>query len=166
MTYEGYGPGGAAIMLDIVTDNRKRTAAEIRHVFSKHGGNLGEAGCVAWMFERKGLIAFDAEGSPGEDELFSIAVEAGAEDLQNEDGTYEVITSPETLHEVVDRFRKEGVKVERAELARIPKSYVPVSGKDAEQLLRLLEALEDHDDVQALHSNFDMDDEEMARLGA
>ncbi len=167
MIYEGYGPGGVAILLEIMTDNRNRTAGEIRHLFSKHGGNLGETGCVAWMFERKGLLSADAqENRLDEERAMEIALEAGAEDVKEEDGIFSIYTSPEDFEAVKRAVEARGVKLENAELTYVPKTEVRVEGKDAQQLLRLLDALEDHDDVQDVHANFLMDDAEMAELGA
>lgn len=167
LIYEGYGPGGVAVLLEILTDNRNRTAGEIRHLFAKHGGNLGESGCVAWMFERKGLLSADAgENALDEDRAVEIALEAGAEDVKEEDGIFSIYTSPEDFEAVKRAVEARGVKLENAELTYVPKTEVRVEGKDAQQLLRLLDALEDHDDVQDVHANFLMDDAEMAEVGA
>lgn len=167
LIYEGYGPGGVAVLLEIMTDNRNRTAGEIRHLFAKHGGNLGESGCVAWMFERKGLLSADAgENALDEDRAMEIALEAGAEDVKEEDGIFSIYTSPEDFEAVKRAVEARGVKLENAELTYVPKTEVRVEGKDAQQLLRLLDALEDHDDVQDVHANFLMDDAEMAEVGA
>lgn len=167
LIYEGYGPGGVAVLLEIMTDNRNRTAGEIRHLFAKHGGNLGESGCVAWMFERKGLLSADAgENGLDEDRAMEIALEAGAEDVKEEDGIFSIYTSPEDFEAVKRAVEARGVKLENAELTYVPKTEVRVEGKEAQQLLRLLDALEDHDDVQDVHANFLMDDAEMAEVGA
>ncbi|EKP93968.1 YebC/PmpR family DNA-binding transcriptional regulator [Thermaerobacter subterraneus] len=159
LVYEGYGPGGVALMLEILTDNRNRSAGEIRHIFAKHGGNLGESGCVAWMFDRKGVITVSAQGAPAEDDLLLLAVEAGAEDLKAEDGSFVIYTDPDDLHRVREALEKAGVPVEDAGLRMVPKTEVKVEGKEAEQLLRLLDALEDHDDVQEIYGNFELPDE-------
>ncbi len=161
--YEGYGPGGAAVLVESITDNRKRTASEIRHVFSKNGGSLGEAGCVAWLFERKGLFVF--EGSVDFERLFDVAVEAGAEDVrESDDGTVEVQTPPENFEAVKHALSAAGFQFVSAEVTRVPKNVVKLQGKDAEQMIRLLEALEDLDDVQKVYSNFDISTEELERL--
>ena len=159
LIYEGYGPGGVALMLEILTDNRNRSAGEIRHIFAKHGGNLGESGCVAWMFDRKGVITVAGEGAPSEDDLLLLAVDAGAEDMKNEDGNFVIYTDPDDLHKVREALEQAGVPIESAELRMVPKTEVKVEGKEAEQLLRLLDALEDHDDVQEIYGNFELPDE-------
>lgn len=159
LIYEGYGPGGVALMLEILTDNRNRSASEIRHIFAKHGGNLGESGCVAWMFDRKGVITVPTQGAPGEDDLLLLAVEAGAEDLKQDDGFYTIYTDPDDLHRVREALEKAGVPIEDAALRMVPKTEVKVEGREAEQLLRLLDALEDHDDVQEIYGNFELPDE-------
>lgn len=159
LIYEGYGPGGVALMLEILTDNRNRSAGEIRHIFAKHGGNLGESGCVAWMFDRKGVITVAGDSLPSEDDLLLIAVEAGAEDMKREDDGYIIYTNPDDLHDVREALEKAGVPVQNAELRMVPKTEVRVEGKEAEQLLRLLDALEEHDDVQEIYGNFELPDE-------
>ncbi|MCY0897933.1 MAG: YebC/PmpR family DNA-binding transcriptional regulator [Firmicutes bacterium] len=156
--YEGYGPGGTAVYLDILTDNRNRTAGEVRHIFSRHGGSLGESGCVAWMFEPKGRIVL-ASSDQSEEALLDMAIEAGADDLIREDDEIVVLTSPELLDDVRQAFEARGLRVEEAELVRLPKTTVPVSGKEAEQLMELLDLLEDHDDVQRVYSNAEFPDE-------
>jgi len=165
VTYEGYGPGGAAILLEVVTDNRNRTTPEIRHIFSKHGGNLGEAGCVAWLFSRRGIILIPRDAEVDEVELLEWAIEAGAEDLDTEDEEYfRVTTAAEGLHVVKDRLEARGVPVESAELAMEPSTTTPLEGRQAEQMIRLVEAFDDHDDVQNVWANFDIDDEVLASL--
>jgi len=164
VTYEGYGPGGVAIMVEVVTDNKNRTAAEIRRIFTKHGGNLGEAGCVAWIFEEKGSIIIEKESVKDEDQLISDALEAGAEDVQISDDTVEVITSPESFSEVRDILKEKGYKITQAEVTKVPKNLVPVDGPDAEKVLKLMEELEDHDDVQKTYANFDIPDEILQSL--
>jgi YebC/PmpR family DNA-binding regulatory protein len=158
--YEGYGPGGTAVYLEILTDNRNRTAGEIRHIFSRHGGSLGETGCVAWMFDLKGRLVI-AHTSLSEEELLDIAIEAGADDLSRDDDEFVVVTEPDVLDAVRQAFESRGIAVEEAELVRMPKSTVAVAGREAEQLIELLELLEDHDDVQRVYSNAEFPDELM-----
>lgn len=155
--YEGYGPAGTAIYLDILTDNRNRTAGEIRHLFSRHGGSLGETGCVAWMFEPKGRLVL-AASTQSEEELLDIAVEAGADDLGRDGDEVVVLTEPDLLDQVRQAFEQHGISVEEAELVRLPKTTVPVQGHDAETLMELLDLLEEHDDVQHVYSNADLPD--------
>ena len=157
LTYEGYGPGGVAVLIEAVTDNKNRTTPEIRHAFSKNGGNIGDTGCVAWMFDQKGLILVTKEGQD-EDEIMMIALDAGAEDIQDEGDTFDVFTSPSEFESVRSQLIENGIKPFRAEICRIPQSTVAIEGQEAEQLLRLLEVLEEHDDVQNVYANFDMDD--------
>lgn len=163
--YEGYGPGGVAVMVDILTDNRNRTAADIRHIFNKGNGNLGENGCVSWMFDTKGLIVFEKE-SVDEEELFDLALEAGADDVEEitEDGTFEVITTPESFEAVKEAFDEKDWAYVSAEVTKIPQNTVKLEGKAAEQMLRLMEKLEDSDDVQNVYANFDIDMELIEQL--
>ena len=161
VVYEGYGPGGVAILVEAITDNRNRTVSEIRTIFSKHGGNLGEAGCVAWMFERKGLITVK---DVDEDLLMEVAIEAGAEDVSQEEGLFSVITAVEDLDRVREAIEEKGIKVESARLTYIPQSTVRVEGEKAEKLIKLLDALEDHDDVQNVYANFDVPEEVLASI--
>ncbi len=161
VVYEGYGPGGVAIMVEAITDNRNRTVSEIRSIFSKHGGSLGETGCVSWLFERKGVIRI-AEEAVSEDELMEVAIEAGAEDVKIEDGLYQVITSFEDYDAVKRAIEEREIPVESAEITYIPQNTVKVEGEKAEKLLKLLEALESHDDVQHTYANFDIPDEVLA----
>ncbi|MEW5932189.1 MAG: YebC/PmpR family DNA-binding transcriptional regulator [Bacillota bacterium] len=163
LTYEGYGPGGVAIMVEAVTDNRNRTTGELRYIFSRHGGSLGETGCVNWMFRRRGYISLDRRVGD-EDTVLGVALEAGAEDFQSDEESYEVITAPEDLERVKAALEEKGLRAEVAEVTMIPQSTVRVSGKEAEQVLRLMDALSDHDDVQRVFSNFDMAADEMRRL--
>lgn len=163
LTYEGYGPGGVAIMVEAVTDNRNRTTGELRYIFSRHGGSLGETGCVNWMFRRRGYISLDRRVGD-EDTVLSVALEAGAEDFQSDEESYEVITAPEDLERVKAALEEKGLRAEVAEVTMIPQSTVRVAGKEAEQVLRLMDALSDHDDVQRVFSNFDMAADEMRRL--
>jgi YebC/PmpR family DNA-binding regulatory protein len=161
ITYEGYGPGGVALMVQSMTDNRNRTVAEIRHIFSKNGGNLGESGSVGWMFEKKGYIIVDKAGK-SEEELFDLAIEAGADDLRDDEDTFEIITSPETFDGVLTAIKKAGIEPQVAEVEMVPQNYVHLEGGDARQMLKLMEALEDHDDVQKVSANFDISEADMA----
>ncbi len=166
IVYEGYGPAGVAVLLQVTTDNRNRTVGELRHLFSKHGGNLGEAGCVAWMFESKGLITLNQEDlTVDSDELMLIVLDAGAEDMKEEGDTIEIITAVEDLFSVKDALVEQGFKPEIAELTMIPKTTVAIEGDDALKMLKLMDLLEDHDDVQAAYANFDISDEQMELLG-
>lgn len=155
ITYEGYGPGGVAVLVEAMTDNKNRTVSEIRHIFSKYNGNLGETGCVGWLFDQKGYFVFDSSVI-GEDELMEIAIEAGAEDVRNDEGSLEVITAPSDFEAVKEVFDKKGLKYSVAEITKIPKNYVEVKDKDAQNMLKLFETLEDHDDVQNVYANFDI----------
>ena len=163
ISYEGYGPAGVAIKLDAVTDNKRRTASEMRSVFSKNNGNLGEVGCVSWMFERKGQISIPRAGVD-EDALFTLAIESGAEDVVSEPDFFQIYTRAEDLEKVKKAVEEGGVKVKSALLTMQPKTTVRIEGKDAEQLLRLLDALEDHDDVQTVYSNFEISDDLLEKL--
>jgi YebC/PmpR family DNA-binding regulatory protein len=161
--FEGYGPGGAAVLVMVATDNRNRTVSEIRHCFSKNGGNLGELGSVAWMFERKSHIAI-ARDKAGEEQLMNIVLDAGADDLRDDGETWEIISPPEAHDAVLEALRKAGISTEGAEIAMLPKNLVHLEGKQAGAMLRLSEALEEHDDVQNVYSNFDVDEKELAAL--
>ncbi len=163
--YEGYGPGGVAILLEILTDNRNRTAAEIRHILAKNSGNLGEAGCVSWMFTKKGYILVE-KAKVGEDILMLVALDAGAEDMKNDpkEDNYEIITAPEDLDRVKTSIEASGITVALTEITMLPKSYVVLDEKVAEQMMRLEEALEDHDDIQNVYTNFDIPDEVIAKV--
>ena len=161
ITYEGYGPGGVALLIEAVTDNRNRTVAEIRHMFSKNGGNLGEAGSVGWLFEKKGYIVVSKTAKP-EEELFDIAIEAGADDLRDDEDNFEIITSPENFDAVHAAVKSAGIEPQVAEVSMVPQNYVSLEGNNAQQMLRLMEALEDHDDVQKVHANFDISEADMA----
>jgi len=159
--YEGYGPGGVAVLVETMTDNKNRTVADVRHFFSKSGGNLGESGCVGWMFDKKGVIVVDKE-TVSEEELLELALEAGAEDVVEEDSTFQVITAPEDFNEVMQNLEKADIQYVEASVSMVPKNTVEVTEeKTARSLLRLLENLEDHDDVQKVHANFDISDELM-----
>ncbi|MFO7310740.1 MAG: YebC/PmpR family DNA-binding transcriptional regulator [Bacillota bacterium] len=166
LIYEGYGPGGVAIMLEIMTDNRNRTASEVRHLFSRYGGNLGETGCVAWMFERRGLITIDRRSVQDEDALLLAAAEAGADDVKSNDDQFEVYTDPDVLEQAKDYLAQAGYTIASAGLTMIPKTSVQVVGEDAARLMKLLDALEDHDDVQEVYANFDVPDEVLQALEA
>ena len=160
ITYEGYGIGGVAVLVETLTDNRNRTVAELRHLFSKNGGNLGEAGSVAWMFDKKGYIVVDKEAK-SEDELFEIALEAGADDVQDEGEVFEIYTAPENFDAVLDAVKAAGVEPQAAEISMIPQNYIKLEGADAKAMLKLYDAIDDHDDVQKLYANFDIDESEM-----
>jgi len=157
VTYEGYGPGGVAVMVETTTDNRNRTVSEIRHLFSKHGGNLGETGSVGWMFNRKGQIIIDATAKT-EDEMMDLALEAGAEDMRADGESYEVLTSPEEFHAILDAIKNAGLEPISAEITMIPQNTIKLEGGAASQMLKLYEALDDHDDVNSVSSNFEIDD--------
>jgi YebC/PmpR family DNA-binding regulatory protein len=161
--YEGYGPAGVAIIVEVATDNKNRTVSEVRHAFSKNGGNMGEQGSVAWMFERKGQIILEGENL-NEDELMNLVLEAGADDLRQDGDTWEVITAPEALNGVQEAIEKAKVAISEAKLAMIPKNTIQVEGKNVNGLLKLLDALEEHDDVQNVYSNADIDEKEMEAL--
>ncbi len=164
MMYEGYGPGGVAILVDIMTDNRNRAASEVRHIFSRNSGNLGEAGCVAWMFNKKGSIVFDKKAI-AEEELIELALEAGAEDVQDQEDQFEIITSLEDFVNVKAAFDDKGLNCELAEITMLPQTTVRIEDpKTAQQLLRLMDALEDADDVQHVYANFDIPDQIMESL--
>jgi len=163
MAFEGYGPGGVAVMLEILTDNRNRTTPEIRHLFSKHGGNLGENGCVSWLFTRKGTILVPRSDQLDEDTMMEVVLEAGAEDLDTDDPEFfQITTAPDDLHRVRDALEEQGVAVATAEFSMEPSSTTRLEGKPAHQMLRLMEAFDDQDDVQNVWANFDIDDETMA----
>ena len=161
--FEGYGPGGAAVLVMVATDNRNRTVSDIRHVFSKNGGNLGEQGSVAWMFERKSQIVIDGDKAT-EDQLMNLVLEAGADDLRNDGGNWEVLSAPEMHEAVLEALKKAGFRTESAEIAMVPKNLMKLEGKSASGMLKLSEALEEHDDVQNVYSNFDIDEKELEAL--
>lgn len=155
--YEGYGPAGVAVMLEVMTDNRNRTAAEIRHIFDRNGGSLGATGCVAWMFKRKGQILVNIEDVKlSEDDLMMLSLDAGAEDFQKEEDQYVVFTVPEDLEKVRSKLVKQGVKMAEAELTYVPTTSAELSADRAEQAMRLLDLLEEHDDVQQVHANLEV----------
>jgi len=165
VTYEGYGPGGVAILVATMTDNRNRTGQEVRHTFAKMGGNLGDPGSVAWMFHRRGLIAIDKATGPDEERLLEIIMEAGADDLRDEGDQWEVVTEPDTFRAVRMALEEAGVQVASAELTMVSQTGVPVGRDKAVSVLRLVEALEDLEDVQAVYSNFDIPEEVLAETG-
>ena len=162
-TYEGYGPNGVALLVETLSDNKNRTTADIRHIFTRYNGRLGEAGCVAWIFEQKGYIVID-QGTCDEDNLYSIAIEAGAEDIQAENGSYEVITAPSDFEAVRQAIVDKGIEYIQAEISKLPKNLVKLDGDEAKKTLRLMEALEDHDDVQKVYANFDIDESIMEKM--
>ena len=165
VTYEGYGPGGVAMFVETLTDNRNRTAQDVRHAFARNGGNLGETGSTAWMFARKGLLQIEKDVAPDEERLLEIALEAGAEDLRDSESTWEVTTDPAAFAAVRNAIQATGVPMLSAELTMVPQSTVPVDGGQAKQALALLESLEDLDDTQAVYANFDIPEDVMASLG-
>src|SRR5882672_7818861 len=165
ITYEGYGPAGVAIMVEVLSDNRNRTVAELRFIFSRRGGNLGETGCVGWMFKKRGVIGIE-KSAIDEDKLLELALDAGADDVNADGDTFQVLTAPEHFTAVRDTLEKSGLAIAHSELTRIPENTVAVSGHAAGQVLKLMEELEDHDDVQNVASNFDISEEEMAQCAA
>jgi YebC/PmpR family DNA-binding regulatory protein len=162
--YEGYGPGGAAVLVESLTDNKKRTVADVRYIFSKAGGSLGEAGCVAWMFEKKGMFVFQ-KGDIDEETLMEAVLDAGGEDIRDEESTFEVITSPEDFEPVKKALDKRDLGYSVAEITMVPRSTVKLEDKQAEQMLRLMDSLEDSDDVQKVYSNFDIADKTLQEIG-
>jgi len=162
-TYEGYGPSGVAILVKVLTDNKNRAVADIRHLFAKYNGNLGETGCVGWMFDKKGYATVE-KGTVDEETLYDVALEIGVEDISDSGEVYEITTSPESIELLRSALEAKGIKYNQLEVQMIPQTNVKLTGKAAQQTLKLLDALEDLDDVQALSSNFDVDDEEMAQL--
>ena len=160
ITYEGYGPSGVAVLVETMTDNRNRTVAEIRHIFSKNGGNMGESGSVAWMFDKKGYIVVD-KAAKSEDELFEIAIEAGADDMQDEGEVFEIFTAPDIFESVSDAIKAAGIEPQAAEVSMIPQNYIKLEGNDAKTMMKLYDALDDNDDVQKVYANFDIDESEM-----
>jgi YebC/PmpR family DNA-binding regulatory protein len=161
--FEGYGPGGAAVLVSVATDNRNRTVSDIRHVFSKNGGNMGEQGSVAWMFERKSQILIENDKA-NEDQLMNLVLENGADDLRNDGENWEILSGPEMHFAMVDAVQKAGIPTVSAEIAMIPKNLMKLEGKAASGMLKLSEALEEHDDVQNVYSNFDIDEKELEAL--
>jgi len=164
--YEGYGPGGVAILMEVLTDNKNRTSPEIRHIMTKNGGSMGEIGCVSWMFSKKGYILVE-KTKIDEDTLMSLVLEAGAEDLKNDprEENYEIITAPEKLEATKAAIEAAGIPLALAEITMLPSSYVTVDDKQAEQTIRLIESLEEHDDIQNVYTNFEAPDEVIAKAG-
>jgi YebC/PmpR family DNA-binding regulatory protein len=158
--YEGYGPGGVGMLVQVVTGNRNRAAGEIRHLFSKNGGNMAETGAVGWMFHRKGDIVVPKEQAD-EEKMMSIVLDAGAEDLRDDGSAWEVTTPPEAMEKVRDALTSAGVKPASAEVSWVPQNYVKLTGQQAQQMVRMVEAMEDHDDVQHVYANFDIDEKEI-----
>jgi YebC/PmpR family DNA-binding regulatory protein len=161
--YEGYGPGGVAVMVEALTDNKNRTVADIRHIFDKYNGNLGESGCVAWMFQKQGVIELAATGLT-EEEVMELALEAGAQDVRAEGDTFEITADPADFDAVRSAVEAKGWKIELAEITMIPQNTVKLEGKKAEQMLKMMDALDDHDDLQKVSANFDISEEEMMRV--
>jgi YebC/PmpR family DNA-binding regulatory protein len=161
LIYEGYGPSGVAMIVEVVTDNRNRTVSEIRHVFSKNGGNMGESGSVAWMFKKKGYILVD-KAKADEDTLMTLAIDAGADDFSSEESNYEIYTTPASLEAVLNALKAKGIEPISSEISMIPETYIKVQGKSAQQVIKLMEALDDHDDVQHVYGNFDIEESELA----
>ena len=164
VTYEGYGPGGTAVIVQVATDNKNRTVSDIRHVFGKNGGNMGEQNSVAWMFERKSQIFISKEDAPEEDTLMGIVLDAGADDLRDDGDSWEVLSAPASHEPVVAALEKAKIKTVEAAIAMVPKNLIKLEGKNAAAMLRLNEALEDNDDVQNVYSNFDIDESELEKI--
>jgi YebC/PmpR family DNA-binding regulatory protein len=158
--WEAYGPGGVAMMVEVATDNKNRTLSEVRHVFSKSGGNLGETGCVAWMFGKKGYVVLEKRKAD-EETLLNLITDAGADDLNDDGDHWEIFSSPSAFHAVVEKLKAAGITPDHAEVSLIPQTYVKLTGKEAHQMLRLIEELEDHEDVQHVYSNFDIEEAEI-----
>lgn len=165
VVYEGYGPGGVAVMVEVLTDNKNRTVAEVRHIFDKFNGNLGETGCVAWLFDKKGMVVVSGEGL-NEDDVVELALEAGAEDVEGEGNAYEITTDPGEFEAVRTAVEQKGWMIELAEITMIPKDTVKLEGKKAEQMLRMMDALDDNEDMQKVFANFDISEEEMMKQSA
>ncbi|MFO7866830.1 MAG: YebC/PmpR family DNA-binding transcriptional regulator [Candidatus Aminicenantes bacterium] len=165
ISYEGYGPGGVAVFVQTLTDNKNRTISELRHIFSKNGGNMGESGCVAWMFDRKGYIVV-SKSQADEEKLMDIAVDAGAEDMKSDDNNWEIFSTPENFEAVDNAIREHEIPMETSSVGYLPKNYVKLEGKEAQQCLRLMDDLQDHDDVQNVWANFDIDEEEIEQYSA
>jgi YebC/PmpR family DNA-binding regulatory protein len=160
VTYEGYGPGGAAVIVETLTDNRNRTVSEIRHAFSKYGGNLGEANSVAWMFDKKGVIAI-AKDKVAEDTLMNAVLDAGADDMRDDGDNWEVVSAPDAHNAVLEAVKALGIEPESASIAMVPQNYIKLEGRAAQQMLKLMDVLEDHDDTKNVWSNFDIEEKEI-----
>jgi YebC/PmpR family DNA-binding regulatory protein len=165
ITYEGYGPGGVAVLVEALTDNKNRTVAEIRHIFDKYNGNLGETGCVNWIFLKKGMLVIPSQGL-SEDEVMELAIENGAQDVKMEGDTFEITTDPSDLEPVRKAVEEKGWKIELYDLTMIPQNTVKLDGKKAEQMLKMMDTLDDHEDLEKVYANFDISDEEMMKLSA
>ncbi len=163
ITYEGYGPGGVAILVNVMTDNKNRAVADIRHLFSKYNGNMGETGCVNWMFNKKGFASVD-KSTVDEETLYDVALEAGAEDISDSGDAFEILIAPEDIEKLRAVLEAKGIKYSQLEVQMVPQTNVTLTGKQAQQALKLLDLLEDLDDVQSISSNFDISDEEMAQM--
>ncbi len=163
--FEGYGPGGVALLVNVTTDNRNRTVSEIRHVFTKGGGNLGEAGSVAWMFHKKGQIVVPKTAAK-EDDLMNIVLENGGEDMNDDGDSWEVLTAPNAYETVLEAVKKANIQVAHSEIGMVPQNYIKLEGPAASQMIRLLEAIEDHDDVQNVYSNFDVDQKQLEEVAS
>lgn len=161
LVYEGYGPAGVAVIVEVMTDNRNRTAADVRHLFSKYGGNLGETGCVSWIFNKKGLFVIDEIKGLNEEEVMMLALEAGAEDFKAEEDEFEIVTAAEDFSQVQEALLSNNIKTSVAEITMIPSTTVALVGDDATKMMKLMDALEDHDDVQEVYANFDIPEEMM-----
>jgi YebC/PmpR family DNA-binding regulatory protein len=160
VTYEGYGPGGAAMLVETLTDNRNRTVGEIRHIFGKYGGNLGEANSVAWMFEKKGLVVVN-KAKADEEKLMAAVLDAGADDMKDDGSAWEIVSTPDTHHAVVEAVKALGIEPDEAQIAMLPQNYVKLEGRAAQQMLKLMDVLEDHDDTKNIWSNFDVEEQEI-----
>ena len=160
VTYEGYGPGGAALIIEVLTDNRNRTVGELRHLLSKHGGNLGESNSVAWMFEKKGYIVVEKSKSD-EESLMSAALDAGADDMRDDGDSWEIVSPPDGFQAVLEAVKKLGIEPAAAEVAMLPQNYVKLEGKPAQQMVKLMDAVEDHDDTKKVWSNADIEEKEI-----
>lgn len=159
LTYEGYGPGGSAIMLSVLTDNRNRTAADVRHIFSKYGGNLGESGCVGWMFKQKAVFVVEKETYDDEDALMELVLDAGADDFEAQDDVYEITAEPEAFDDIEKALGEKGIETASAEITMVPDTTVKVEGADAVKMQKMLDALDENDDVQDVYGNYEMEEE-------
>jgi|SRR5579884_532763 YebC/PmpR family DNA-binding regulatory protein len=162
-TFEGYGPGGVAVLVEVATDNRNRTVSEIRHLFGKYGGNLGENGCVSWMFSKRSLIVVPKD-KVAEDQLMEIALSAGAEDLRDDGDSWSILSAPESHEAVMEALKQNGIETTVSEITMVPQTHVKLEGKQAQAMLKMSEALEDHEDVQNVYANFDIEEKEMEAL--
>ncbi|EIW18381.1 DNA-binding regulatory protein, YebC/PmpR family [Pelosinus fermentans] len=161
LVYEGYGPAGVAVMVEVMTDNRNRTAADVRHLFSKYSGNLGESGCVSWMFDKKGLFIIEKMATIDEEELMMLSLEAGADDFKVEDNEFEITVEPDHFYSFQEVLEKNGIKTSVAEITMIPQTTVALAGDDAARMMKLMDALEEHDDIQEVYANFDIPEDLM-----